>query len=542
MIKEFNRNDFVKNTKEDTSIKSKFLKNINHEPKKTRITFITPNVIGSSTQIRRAQPPLGIACLAAVLEEFNFKNLQIIDSSAEGYNQVRNVEKDFIEFGLNDEIVISRLKKFNPDIIGISALFSFQFLCAERLAKKIKNELQNSLIVFGGIHASKMYESLLIKNSFIDYIICGEADYSFAIFCNNFENKIDLKKTPSLAYRDEKNLEKINKNTELPGLDMNELPLPAWHLLNIKMYWDIGMPHNPFMKSKKFLTVMTQRGCPEKCYFCSSGDFFGNSGKFRSLNPEKAFEMIEYAVKKYGIKELQIEDDTFALNSKRVIEFCKKIKKFNLRIILPNNIRADAPKNKDRRLEMFKHMSEAGFDKIGVSAEHGDQEFLDRVIGKRLNLEEVVATIDLAHKSNIMIHTNFMMGFPFETKENRDKTINFAKSLKADSFSVSLVTPLPGTKLYNICKKHNLFMPDFNISRLVYDRVSIIPHDISADDLLKLVSILNKELNTQAIKNNPKLENYYSLIDGKNINDRKYSREIKKMALQKDAHGSVVPK
>jgi len=542
MIKKLNKNDFVKSANLDSSIKSRFLKNINHEPKKTRIAFITPNVIGSSTQVRRTQPPLGVACLAAVLEEFNFKNLQIIDSSAEGYNQVRNVGKDFIEFGLDDEIVISRLKKFNPDIIGISALFSSQFGCAERLAKKIKNELPNSLIVFGGIHASKMYESLLIKNSFIDYIICGEADYSFTIFCNNFENKIDLKKTPSLAYRDEKNIEKINKNTEPPGLDMNELPLPAWHLLNIKMYWDIGMPHNPFMKSKKFLTVMTERGCPEKCYFCSSADFFGNSGRFRALTPEKAFEMIKYAVEKYGIKEFQIEDDTFTLNSKRVIEFCKKIRKFNLRITLPNSIRADAPKNKDRRLEMFKYMSEAGFDKVGIAAEHGDQDFLDRVIGKRLNLEEVVATIDIAHKTNIMVHTNFMMGFPFETKENRDKTINFAKSLKADSFSVSLVAPLPGTKVYNICKKHNLFMPDFSINRLVYDRVSIIPHDISAEDLHKLVTFLNKELNTQAIKNNPKLENYYKLIDGKNINDRKYSREVKKMILQKDAHGSVVPK
>ena len=84
-------------------------------------------------------------------------------------------------------------------------------------------------------------------------------------------------------------------------------------------------------------------------------------------------------------------------------------------------------------------------------------------------------------------------------------------------------------------------MPDFSITRLVYDRVSIIPHDISAEDLHKLVSFLNKELNTQAIKNNPKLENYYKLIDGKNIKDRKYSREVKKMILQQDAHGSVVP-
>ena len=234
---------------------------------------------------------------------------------------------------------------------------------------------------------------------------------------------------------------------------MNDLPMPAWHLMDMDMYWKIGMPHNPFMRSKEYLTIMTERGCPEKCYFCSSADFFGNSGKFRPLNSDKAYEMVEYAVKKYNIKELQIEDDTFTLNSKRVIDFCKKITKFKLRISLPNSIRADAPKNKERRLEMFKYMAEAGFEKIGISAEHGDQEFLDKVIGKRLDLNEVEATVDLAHQANMFVHTCFMMGFPFEKRIHREKTVNFSKSLKADSFSVSLCAPLPGTNVYEIAKK-----------------------------------------------------------------------------------------
>jgi len=541
MKKDLTIEDFMKGKNDAESIRSKMLKNINKNPKKTKIAFITPNVVGSKSQIRRVQPPLGIACLAAVLDEYNFKNIQFIDSSAEGYNETRDVGNNFIEFGLEDEQVIKKIKKFNPDIIGVSALFSSQFGCAERLAKEIKKNIPKAILVFGGIHASKMYESILKKNSSIDYIICGEADYTFTLFCNSFENGEDLTRTPGLAYREQKdsNLE-IKKIQEPPGLDMNELPFPAWHLMDMKLYWDIGMPHNPFMKSKEFMTIMTERGCPEKCYFCSSADFFGNSGKFRPLNPQRSYEMVEYAVKKYGIKELQIEDDTFTLNSKRVVEFCKKIKKFKLRITLPNSVRADAPKNKERRLEMFKYMAEAGFEKLGISAEHGDQDFLDKVVGKRLDLDEIVASIDLAHKANIMVHTNFMMGFPFETKKNRDKTIKFAKSLKADSFSVSLAAPLPGTKLYKIVEENNLFMPDFDINKLVYDVVNIIPHDISAEDLLKLVKSLNKELNTNAIKNNPALMDHYKLISNKNIKDRKYSYE--KLIVQKDAHGSVVPK
>ena len=88
------------------------------------------------------------------------------------------------------------------------------------------------------------------------------------------------------------------------------------------------MPHNPFMESREFLTIMTERGCPEKCYFCSSADFFGNSGKFRPLSPENVYKILKYGVDKYNIKELQIEDDTFTLNSKRVVAISSRVGKY----------------------------------------------------------------------------------------------------------------------------------------------------------------------------------------------------------------------
>ena len=127
-------------------------------------------------------------------------------------------------------------------------------------------------------------------------------------------------------------------------------------------------------------------------------------------------------------------------------------------------------------------------------------------------------------------------------KKIEKKTINFARSLKSDSFSVSLVAPLPGTKLYEIVKKNNLFMPNFNVSRIVYDVVNIIPDDISPKDLLSLVKKLNSELNAMALKNNPELIKHYELIKNKNIKDRKYQyKENKKLIVSNQSHGSVVP-
>ena len=185
MEKNLKLEDFMEGKTDALSIKQKYLENIPKEEKKTKITFITPNVIGSKTQARRVQPPLGIACLAGVLDEYGFKNMQIIDSSAEGYNNIKDLDDGFIEFGLDDEDVISKLAKFKPDIVGISALFSSQFGCAERLGKEIKNKLPNTILVYGGIHASKEYREILKKNDFIDYILSGEADYTFTLFCYN---------------------------------------------------------------------------------------------------------------------------------------------------------------------------------------------------------------------------------------------------------------------------------------------------------------------------------------------------------------------
>lgn len=518
--------------------------------KDLKICFISPPTICSKNQIRRVQPPLGIACLAAVLENFGFRNINVIDASAEGYDEIIDVGNDFIQFGLNKETSAEKVKKLKPDVVGISALFSSQISCAIDLSREIKKVLPDCIVVFGGIHASKKSNELLNQENSINYIISGEADYSFTLFCSKIEQKEDVTTVPGIVWRDGST---IKSNPQSPGLDMNDLPMPAWHLMDMEMYYEIGMPHNPFMKSREFLTVMTERGCPEKCYFCSSASFFGNSGKFRAMTADTAFKMIEYAVGEFGIKELQIEDDTFTLNPKRVIEFCKKVKHFGLRITLPNAIRADAPINRDKRLEMFQHMVEAGFTKVGISAEHGDQEFLDKVVGKRLDLEEVVASVELGHKAGLMVHTNFMMGFPFENEKHRNKTINFSKSLNSDSFSVSLAAPLPGTKLWDVCEKHSLFMPQFDVNRLVYDVVNIIPFDITPDDLLKTVINLNAELNHAARQRSNAANDHYKLFKNKGKNasgDRKYSSELKSDRDGRsyndlkfnDSHGSVVPK
>jgi anaerobic magnesium-protoporphyrin IX monomethyl ester cyclase len=485
------------------------------------IALLSPQIVGSSTQIRRVQPPLGIACLAATLESAGYKNIQIIDAAAEGYDNIVTLpgERSFIKFGLENDQVIKKLNDFPPDIVGISALFSSQAGCALSLAEAVRESFPNATIVMGGIHASKQFEKILKSSPYIDYIICGEGDLNFPEFVAKIEANESVDSLPGLARRDESG--EVVVNPQAPLLKMSDLPMPAWHLMDMDLYYEIGMPHNPFKKFRNFMCIMTSRGCPEKCYFCSSAEYFGYG--FRALTAEETLEMINYSAEKFGVREFQIEDDTFTLNWVRVMKICEGLKGKGFRITLPNAIRADYPKQHDKRLQMFKAMKEAGFEQVSMSVEHGDQEFLDKVVGKRLELDEVVKSVELAQEAGLLVHNNFMMGFPFETSVNRQRTIDFARSLNSNSFSVSLAAPLPGTKLWDICEENDLFMPNFDINYLVYDQVNIKPFDIEPDELLRLVSSLNRELNINAQERDERAKEKYSLFKGKNTSgDRKY--------------------
>ena len=136
-LNRFSLEDYMSGKTDGKDIKNRILGSPTSINKDLKITFITPQVISSKSQIRRVQPPLGIACLAAVLEEYGYNKIQIIDASAEGYHNIVDLDDGFVQFGLDNKIVIKKLEEFKPEVIGISALFSSQIGCAIELSKMI---------------------------------------------------------------------------------------------------------------------------------------------------------------------------------------------------------------------------------------------------------------------------------------------------------------------------------------------------------------------------------------------------------------------
>lgn len=489
--------------------------------KDLKIALISPRAVASKNMIRRVQPPLGLCCIAAGLRAEGYKNILVYDTLIEDYDDVRDLDSgsDMISYGASNEKIEDKMKEFKPDIVGVSSLFSSQVSQAYEVAKSIKNYNKKTIVVFGGIHASDKPEEVLNDEKSVDFIMRGEGDYTWSTLIQNlFSEEGKLSEVPGLVQRDGKN---FIKNPMAPLIhDMDALPIPAWDMVPMEKYFEIAMYHNPYVKSGRVGCIMTSRGCPDRCYFCASTVFFGH--KFRQMSPERVGEMVDYLVEKFKIKELQIEDDNFAVNPVRVNKICDRIKHHKLRITMPNAMRADTPLNREKRLDMYKNMRKAGWDQIGLGVESGDQKFVNEVVGKRLNLEEVTATCDLAHKAGLLVHTNFMMGFPFETKKSRDLTIDFAMKLDSDSYSLSLATPLPGTKMWDIVEKNNLFHESYNFDTGLPTLVSIKPHDISDVELKNLVENTNKKLNYKASQKRQAVRDKYKLLKSSVHGDRKY--------------------
>ena len=492
------------------------IKNINE----VRVAIISPRAVATKKMIRRVQPPLGLCCIAAGLREKGIKNILLYDTLIEDYYNVQDLDghDNMISYGASDEKICEKMKEFKPDIVGVSALFSSQVSQAYRVAQSVKKANKDTIVVFGGIHASDKPEEVMNTEPSVDYIMRGEGDWTWFTLIEELFSKGDLTKVPGLVRKDKND---FIKNPMAPLIhDMDGLPLPAWDLLPMDEYFKLAMYHNPYVKSERVACIMTSRGCPDRCYFCSSTVFFGH--KFRQMSADRVGEMVDYLVEKFKIKELQIEDDNFAVNPVRVVDICEKIKKHKLRITMPNAMRADTPLNREKRGAMYKKMKDAGWDQIGLGVESGDQKFVNEVVGKRLNLEEVKATCDLAHEAGLLVHTNFMMGFPYETKANRDLTVKFAMELDSDSYSLSLATPLPGTKMWDIVEKDKLFHESYNFDTGLPTLVSIKPHDISAEDLLSLVENTNKKLNLKASQKRAGTRDKYKLLKKSVHGDRKY--------------------
>ncbi len=407
-----------------------------------KILLVFPPVVFSRESPKQIMPPLGISSLAAFLgNEFE---VRLLDAAVEGYETERVINKRFLRYGLTDEQIKQRISDFTPDVTGVSCLYSSQFSQAIRICEISKAILPDTITVIGGAHPTFLPELCLVHKC-LDFIIMGEGELSLKELLLYMNSGKPIVNVEGIAFRVNGSV-KINPSRCLiENLDF--LPFPARHLLPLKKYFDIDMPMGLVSRQHPPINLITSRGCPFQCSFCSSCHYWGD--RYRARSVENVLREME-SLKEMGIRELKFFDDNLTYDSERAKKIFKSMvhKKFGFTWNCPNGIAASTLDE-----EMIKLMKDSGCYEITLAIESGDQEVLTNLLKKPVDLKKIKEITSLIKKNNINTYGFFIIGFPGETKQQIYNTLNFIDNLKLDRISLFIANPLPGTEIYKECIK-----------------------------------------------------------------------------------------
>jgi anaerobic magnesium-protoporphyrin IX monomethyl ester cyclase len=361
--------------------------------------------------------PLGIASLAAVLRR-------------EGHDVVA-IACDLSRISVAEGI--KKLLSSMPDLIGISATTpGYPLAC--RVAGILK-ERTAAPICIGGNHVSARPRESLRECAAFDLVVAGEGEQPLLVLLELMAGRKPLAGSSSPAGIFWRDTGKILEGP--PGAfltDLDELPFPAYDLFDIRrcrppVYFDFGL--------YPAINIMTSRGCPSRCCFCASKLTMGS--RYRTFSPAYIYEMICYLKKDFGIRFISFTDDALTIRKQHITELCEKLQRSGMDLKWTCFSRADGM---DRALAM--EMAKAGCVGINFGIETGNAKTLSQ-IGKGSSLEDSALGVDAARQAGLRIVCSFITGFPGETPEMAEDTIQFAIKLNSDAAIFNTLVPYPGT-------------------------------------------------------------------------------------------------
>jgi len=398
--------------------------------------------------IARFFPAIGLGYIAASIEK-NGYDVKILDAGIEKWNKINEREDTIKYLGMSWKDITRKIKQENPDIVGISVL-TVEAVNASFIAKAVKNANKNIKVVVGGPHVC-VRPKQTISDPNIDFIVIGEGEITTVELIKALDKNKTLKNIKGIWYKENGKIIKNEPRPLIQNLDM--LPFPSWHLMNMEKYFKAT---KYFQGSRSIpergFSMITSRGCPFACVFCSIRLSMGR--KFRARSPKNVVDEIEQLVKRYDVRYIGFEDDNLTFDRKRIKKICDLIikKGLNKKIIwgTPNGVRADTLDE-----NLLKKMKEAGCREITVSPESGSQWVVNKIIGKNLDLKTVEDAVIFCKKIGIECGCFFVIGLPGETIEQIEETVKFANKMRALGATpfCSIAWPYYGTKLYEISKE-----------------------------------------------------------------------------------------
>jgi anaerobic magnesium-protoporphyrin IX monomethyl ester cyclase len=440
--------------------------------------------------------PIGLMYVAASVRDIC--HVEIFDCLAFDF-QFREADK--IVYGAPAQEIRKVIEEKKPDIVGITVHATAQFRNSELVAKIAKEVNPEIVTVFGGPDPSVRFQHIL-ENQFCDYCIVGDGEETFFELITKLTDKSSVNGVKGLAYK--KN-GVVQYEPRIFSENLDTLPFPAYDLVDMKGYFKNKKFYRIRSKiCEKSTTVITSRGCPNRCVFCSVRLHMGQ--KYRTHSPEYVIKLLRFCKETYGISNFHFEDDNLTLDKQRFERILDLIIEENLQIQwdTPNGVRIDS-----LNYPILKKAKQSGCIQLAFAIESGNQRVLDNIIHKGLNLEKAIEVIKFCKELKIQANAFYVIGFPGETINDIRDTINFAIKLY-ETYDISpilmVATPLYGTELYEICLRDKLLKgeptcEELSVAVQSYGEPMISTVLFSRADVKRMIKEFNRKLRVKYIFN-----------------------------------------
>jgi len=449
----------------------------------------------SGKRVELVRLPLGLLYLAAVLEESGH-TVRVIDTQALCYGQVE---------------IKHLLTSQRPEVIGVTST-TYSYPALKKTVRIAREVLPDSKVVIGGVHVTADPNSCLLENPQVDVAVLGEGEKTITELINAFERGASLTKIGGIGYRENEEI-KFTKPRE-PIEDLNGLPFPAWHLLEPELTRYRG----PAWKGPTGIALpycetvsMWSRGCPHRCVFCSNPVFGHQRIRFRS--PKNIVDEIELLHEKYKVRSLFVCDDELIgandYQNRWISNICDEIIKRGL-----NDVKYDVQGRCSRwiRRETLEKMKKTGFEVIRWGVESGSKKVLD-AIKKDIAVDYVKKVFALCREVSLKTYAFIMVGNLYETREDVKLTIRLLEELRPDYVQVNVVTPYPGSELWNIAIERD-WIETKEFSK--YDGTNLVFHTdlMSAKEMKQMATMIKASVSIKTIGWLRLLEESFTTTEG----------------------------
>ena len=362
--------------------------------------------------------------------------------------------------------------------VGITSMTGLQIQYALQLAEVVRRLDPDMPIVWGGIHATILPEQTL-SDTRVDLVATGEGEELVVELADCLAAGGDLRTVKGIHFHDD-NGEHVFTGPR-PLLDMDRVPMPSWHLIDVSKYGEIG--------------VQSGRGCPYGCRFCYNHLY--NGRRWRAKNADAVLEELGLLKRKYGVDHVTFYDDNFFSNLKRVRYLAQQMIEREIDLRWSTTCRADILARAEG--DFIDLIKRAGVHILFVGSESGSERILKEVINKEIDLDDILGMARNTRAYKLRVHTSFMAGFPDETEAERHLTFDMMDRVKAidpDIYitTICIYTPYPGTPLYDEIVSTGLYQEPQSLeewSRLTYFNCALpwlAPEDASRLENLAFIA------------------------------------------------------